>query len=283
VSDAAPDPAPDPDVVLTFRDAAVRFGERTLWSGLDLTLRRGEFVAILGPNGSGKTSLLRTVLGQLPLSDGSLSFLGRPARHGDRRIGYIPQQRIADRDTPVRARELVGFGIDGHRFGLPLPNRAKRVRVAAALDAVGAGAWAKRSIGTMSGGEQQRVRIAQALVGRPDLLLCDEPLSSLDLLHQRGVSQLLDRSRKDHDLGLLMITHDINPVLTMVDRVVYVAAGQVRVGTVSEVLTTDVLSDLYQTTVEVLRVQGRIVVAGVPRDEASGHLGADDHHEQAPL
>jgi zinc/manganese transport system ATP-binding protein len=272
-----------PDAVLTFRDAAVRFGERTLWSGLDLTLRRGEFVAILGPNGSGKTSLLRAVLGELPLSSGSLTFLGRPARHGNRRIGYIPQQRIADRGAPVRARELVGFGLDGHRFGLPLPHRAKRARVAEALEAVGAGDWAKRSIGTMSGGEQQRVRIAQALVGRPDLLLADEPLSSLDLLHQRGVSQLLDRSRRDQDLGLLMITHDINPVLAMVDRVVYIAAGQVRVGPVSEVLTTEVLSDLYRTAVEVLRVQGRIVVAGVPQDEASGHLGADDHHEPAPL
>lgn len=277
------EPAPDADTVLTFRDAAVRFGERTLWSGLDLTLKRGEFVAVLGPNGSGKTSLLRTVLGQLPLSTGTLSFLGHPARHGDRRIGYIPQQRIADRGTPLRARELVGFGIDGHRFGLPLPNRARRARVAAALDAVGASEWATRSIGTMSGGEQQRVRIAQALVGRPDLLLCDEPLSSLDLLHQRAISHLLDRSRRDEDLGLLMITHDINPVLNMVDRVVYIAAGQVRVGTVAEVLTTEVLSDLYQTTVEVLRVQGRIVVAGVPEDEASGHLGADDHHEPAPL
>ena len=275
--------AHDADAVLTFRDAAVRFGERTLWSGLDLTLRRGEFVAILGPNGSGKTSLLRTILGQLPLSAGSLSFLGRPVRHGDRRIGYVPQQRIADRGTPVRARELVGFGIDGHRFGLPLPSRTRRARVTEALEAVGAGAWATRAIGTMSGGEQQRVRIAQALVGRPDLLLCDEPLSSLDLLHQRGVSHLLDRSRREQDLGLLMITHDINPVLTMVDRVVYVAAGQVRVGAVAEVLTTEVLSDLYQTTVEVLRVQGRIVVAGVPQDEASGHLGADDHHEPAPL
>jgi len=273
----------DPDAVLTFRDAGIRFGERSLWSGLDLTVDRGEFVAILGPNGSGKTSLLRTVLGQLPLSEGALSFLGRPVRHGDRHIGYIPQQRIADRGTPVRAKELVGFGVDGHRFGLPLPSRTRRARVAEALDAVGAGAWASRSIGTMSGGEQQRVRIAQALVGRPDLLLCDEPLSSLDLLHQREISHLLDRSRRDRDLALLMITHDINPVLSMVDRVVYVAAGQVRVGTVDEVLTTEVLSDLYQTTVEVLRVQGRIVVAGVPNDEASGHLGADDHHAQAPL
>lgn len=283
MSEPAPDSRADAGVVLTFRDAAVGFGDRTLWSGLDLTLNRGEFVAILGPNGSGKTSLLRAVLGQLPLSGGTLEFLGHPVHHGDRRIGYVPQQRIADRDTPVRARELVGFGLDGHRFGLPLPNRSRRARVTAALDAVGAGDWATRSIGTMSGGEQQRVRIAQALVGRPDLLLCDEPLSSLDLLHQRGVSQLLDRSRKDRELGLLMITHDINPVLDMVDRVVYVAAGQVRVGAVSEVLTTEVLSDLYQTTVQVLRVQGRIVVAGVPRDEASGHLGADEHHEQAPL
>lgn len=269
--------------VLDIRGAAVGFDGRLLWSGLDLQLSYGEFVAVLGPNGSGKTSLLRAILGQLPLRTGSLELLGSPVRHGDRRIGYVPQQRIADRDVPIRARDLVGLGVDGHRFGLPLPSRSRARRVSAALSEVGAEAWGKRSIGTLSGGEQQRVRIAQALVGGPDLLLCDEPLSSLDLLHQRAVSELLDRSRRTRDLGVFMITHDINPVLAMVDRVVYVAAGQVRVGTVDQVLTSEVLSDLYQTRVEVLRSHGRIVVAGAPRDETSGHLGADEHHEQVPL
>jgi zinc/manganese transport system ATP-binding protein len=263
--------------VLTLTGATLAFGERTLWSDLDLQVRAGEFVAILGPNGAGKTSLLRAVLGTQPLTSGSIKILGQPVRRGHRLIGYVPQQHLADRGTPLRARDFVGLGLNGHRFGVPLPSRSRRRAVDAMLATVGATELATMRIGDLSGGEQQRLRIAQALIGDSRLLLCDEPLISLDLYQQRAVSGLIDRSRREGDRAVMMITHDINPVLDMVDTVVYVAAGQVRTGPVEEVLTSEVLSDLYQTRVDVIRARGRIVVVGLPDLAHEGHESHPRH------
>jgi zinc/manganese transport system ATP-binding protein len=259
--------------VLRIRDGALAYGPRTLWSGLDLEVAPGEFIAVLGANGSGKTSLLRAVLGQQPLAAGSVEFLGRPARRGDRLIGYVPQQKLADDGTPLRARDLVALGIDGHRFGLPLPSRARRERVDRLLAEVGATDYANAGVSSLSGGEQQRLRIGQALAGEPRLLLCDEPLLSLDLAHQRGVSELIDRQRRRREMGVLFVTHDINPVLPFVDRVLYLAGGGFRIGSPDEVLRSDVLSELYGSPVDVIRTRGRVIVVGTP------DAGHDHHHD----
>lgn len=250
--------------VLSLRGAGLRFGDRELWSGVDLDVQAGEFVAVLGANGSGKTSLLRAVLGQQPLSAGELHVLGAPVHRGNRRIGYIPQQKLADEGTPLRARDLLGLGIDGHRFGLPLPSRSRRAAIDALLEAVGATSFADAPIGSLSGGEQQRVRVGQALAGDPALLLCDEPLIALDLAHQRAVSELIDRHRRERNLGVLFVTHDVNPVLGMVDRVLYLAGGRFRIGTPDEVLRSEVLSELYAAPVDVIRARGRVIVVGAP-------------------
>ena len=247
---------------LAVRGASLTFGERTLWSGVDLTLEPGEFVAVLGSNGSGKTTLLRAILGQQALSSGTIEVEGRPARRGDRRLGYIPQQRIIPPGTPLRGRDLVLLGLTGHRFGIPRTSAADRARVTAAIEAVGATAYADRPMGSLSGGEQQRLRIAQAMVSEPALLLADEPLSSLDLAHQRGIAELIDRQRREHDTAVLFVTHDINPVLGMVDRVLYLAQGRYTAGTPDDVLRSDVLSSLYGTPVEVFRRGDRVFVAG---------------------
>lgn len=247
---------------LRIQHASLRFGDRTLWRDLDLEVAPREFVAVLGSNGSGKTSLLRAVLGQQPLDAGTIEVGGRPARRGDRRIGYIPQQRIVQPGTPLRGRDLVTLGLTGHRFGLPRTSAADRARVEAAILAVEAAPYADQPMGTLSGGEQQRLRIAQALVDDPVLLLADEPLSSLDLAHQRSVAALIDAHRRDHDTAVLFVTHDINPVLRMVDRVLYLAQGRFTIGTPDEVLQSEVLSNLYGTHVEVFRRGDRIFVAG---------------------
>ncbi|MGO4595794.1 metal ABC transporter ATP-binding protein [Leifsonia sp. 2TAF2] len=265
-------PAPETrDVVLRLRDASLGFGDRTLWSGLDLDVHAGEFVAVLGPNGSGKTSLLRTILGQQHLDGGEIAFEGHPVRRGDRRIGYIPQQKLIPAGTPMRARDLVALGVNGHRWGLPLPRRDDKAQVDRLIDAVGARRYADAAVGSLSGGEQQRLRVAQALAGDPALLLCDEPLLSLDLQHQRGVSELIDRRRREHDSAVVFVTHDVNPVLGMVDRVLYLAGGRFRTGTPDEVLRSDVLTDLYGTPVDVIRSRGRIVVVGIPDAETHDH------------
>lgn len=245
------------------RDACLSFGERTLWSDLNLAVQQGEFIAVLGPNGSGKTSLLKVLLGQLAPTSGTVRIAGTPAKAGNAHVGYVPQQKSLDEGLPLRGRDLVGLGVDGHRWGTGLFGRAKRREIVdSAIAQVGAQAYADAPIGSMSGGEQQRLRIAQALVGDPKVLLCDEPLLSLDIANQHRVSELIDRRRRDHDTAVLFVTHEINPILPLVDRVLYLVDGKFQIGTPEEVMTSEVLSDLYRTDVEVLHVRGRLVVVG---------------------
>lgn len=265
------------DPAVTLRGAALNYGSRTVWSHLDLDVAPGEFLAVLGPNGSGKTSLLRVLLGGQPLSGGTATVAGGKPGKGNRRIGYIPQQRTFDPSVTMRGRDLVGLGLDGHVWGLGALRRGeRRRRVDAALAEVGATGFASNPVGLLSGGEQQRLRVAQALVGDPDVLLCDEPLLSLDLAHQRIVSELIDTRRRTAGTAVLFVTHEINPILPMVDRVLYLVDGRFSIGSPDEVMTTETLSELYRTPVDVLRVHGKIVVVG----------GADTdcpHHPDSPL
>lgn len=269
-----------PAVRLT--DARLSYGDRTLWAGLDLEVGAGEFIAVLGPNGSGKTSLLKMLLGQVALSKGTAEIAGGPARVGNPDIGYVPQQKTLDAGTQLRGVDLVGLGVDGHRWGLGWRGRAERKRkVAQAISDVGAEKYAYAPLDALSGGEQQRLRVAQALAGDPRVLLCDEPLLSLDLANQRLVSQLIDKRRRTHDTAVLFVTHEINPILPLVDRVLYLVDGKFRIGTPDEVMTSEVLSELYRTEVDVLRVRGRLVVVGTGDTmDALGEAGAQHCHAE---
>ncbi|MFT4211897.1 MAG: ATP-binding cassette domain-containing protein [Microbacterium sp.] len=263
---------------LRITSAALRRNGHELWSGLDLEVAPGELIAVLGPSGAGKTTLLRAILGLERLSSGSIEALGEPVRRaGNRRIGYIPQQRPMPRYAALRGRDLVTLGVDGHRFGLPLPRRGERDRVDALIDAVGARDFADRPVGVLSGGEQQRLRVGQALADDPRLLLCDEPLTSLDLANQQAVVGLIDRHRRERGAGVLLVTHDINPVLGAVDRILYLAGGRFTLGTPDEVLDSRTLTDLYGAPVFVLRAGDRLVVVGAPDAEESHH-----HHDRPP-
>jgi zinc/manganese transport system ATP-binding protein len=252
--------------VAELRGATIRLGGRTLWEGLDLSVGAGEFLAVLGPNGAGKTTLLKVLLGLLELSAGTATVAGLPPREGRGQAGYVPQLRAFDRALPLRGRDLVALGYDG-------PRREARRAVASALAAVAAEEYADAPIGLLSGGEQQRLRIAQALLGRPPLLLCDEPLLSLDVSHQQEVTALLDRRRHDDGTAVVFVTHEINPVLPYVDRVLYLASGRWAIGTPAEVFTSERLSELYGATIDVVRVRDRIVVLG-----ADGEVEACHHH-----
>ncbi|MCU1690708.1 MAG: transporter ATP-binding protein [Pseudonocardiales bacterium] len=259
--------------VISLEGTSMAFGARTLWTGLDFELQAGEFVAVLGVNGSGKTTLLQTILGLTSPTSGRVLVAGSPARRGSRALGYIPQQRRIAPPAPLRARDLVGVGVDGQRFGLGSlrARRARRATVEAALDGVGALHLADTPLDVMSGGEQQRVRVAQALVTDPQALLCDEPLLSLDLHHQQTTVALIDGRRRSHGTAVLFVTHEINPVLPYVDRVLYLAGGRFHIGAVDEVLTSENLTALYGTPVEVIRVGGRIIVAGLPEHSGPAH------------
>ncbi len=249
-------------------EATLRLGGRTLWEDMSLVVPRGEFLAVLGPNGAGKTSLLRVLLGLQHLSRGQVRIDGRPPMRGSVAIGYVPQQRAFDPDLPVRGRDLVAFGLDGHRWGVSRHLRTSEERIEEILKLVGAERYADAPIGRLSGGEQQRLRIAQALVGNPRLLLCDEPLLSLDPNSQQAVVQLIAEWNRRRNATVVFVTHDINPLHAVARRVLLLAGGRWAAGPVEQVLTTETLSRLYGTPVEVLTVQGRVVVLGA---ELGGH------------
>jgi zinc/manganese transport system ATP-binding protein len=238
-------------------------------------VRHGEFLVVLGPNGSGKTSLLRVLLGLLPLAEGEVEIFGEGARRGRRSIGYVPQRRTLDPDLNVRGRDLVTLGVDGTRWGIPLPTaaaRRRRLLVDEALAAVGATAFADRPVGRLSGGEQQRLLLAQALVTQPRILLLDEPMASLDLRSQGVITSLIAGVARDRGITVVLVAHDVNPLVPVLDRVAYVARQAVVSGRPDEVITAETLSALYDYPVEVLRdSRGRVVVVGLD-DRDSHHL-----------
>jgi zinc/manganese transport system ATP-binding protein len=270
LSRAEPAAAPDDrgDAVV-FERAAVRLGGRTIWSDLSLAIPHGEFVAILGPNGAGKSTLIKAVLGLLPLAAGRASIVGQPPGESNDRIGYLPQRHSFDASTRIRGVDLVRLGLDGARWGIPIPGLPSRARdaarVAEVIELVGATAYARKAIGELSGGEQQRLLIAQALVRKPALLLLDEPLDSLDLPNQAAVAALVRRICREENVAVLLVAHDINPILSYLDRVVYIAGGAAVEGTPEEVISSETLSRLYGVPIEVLVASdGRLVVVGQP-------------------
>jgi zinc/manganese transport system ATP-binding protein len=253
-------------------DAGASRAGREVWAHVDVTVRPGEFVAVLGPNGSGKSTLLSVILGLLPVDAGRATVLGQAAGATRGQIGYLPQRGGFDSSVRVRGVDIVRLGLDGARWGIPLPGpaaRRARARVSEVIELVGASAYAHRPIGRLSGGEQQRLLIAQALVRRPRLLLLDEPLDSLDLPNQSAVASLVQRICATQGVTVLLVAHDVNPILGYLDRVVYFAGGRAAQGTPAEVINGASLSRLYGVPVEVLETSdGRLVVVGTPEPPA---------------
>jgi zinc/manganese transport system ATP-binding protein len=259
-------------------DATAVLGGRTIWAHVNATVAAGEFVAILGPNGVGKSTLLKAILGLIPLAAGTVRLLGRAPGQANHEIGYLPQRRTFDASLRVRGLDVVRLGLDGDRWGIPMPgsrSRAATTRVRELVDLVGAAGYAHRPIGQLSGGEQQRLLIAQALARAPKLLMLDEPLDSLDLPNQAAVAALISRIARAENVAVMIVAHDVNPILTYLDRVIYLGRGGAVSGTPGQVITSTTLTQLYGTPIEVLSTSdGRLVVVGQPEAPA---LHTDRH------
>ena len=263
--------------LLRLENIGVRLGGRQILSSVSFAVAPGQFTGLIGPNGAGKTTLLRVILGLTPPTEGRVLLNGSPkTRHGGGLIGYVPQKLAIDQDMPLRARDVVGLGIDGNKLGFPLPSASRRRRITEALEAVGAESYADARIGELSGGEQQRVLIAHALIGRPRLLLLDEPLANLDLRSEQGIVSVLARLAHEQGIAVLISAHDLNPLLREINTVVYVAAGRAAAGRTDEIIQSDVLSALYGSRVDVLHVNGRVlVIAGEEQQEPQAHHPAE--------
>jgi zinc/manganese transport system ATP-binding protein len=265
--------------VLTVEHVSVSLSGRMVLREVDFKLAAGEFCALIGANGSGKTTLLKTILGLVRAESGTVRITAAADRDGAARIGYVPQKISLDPSLPLRARDVVSLGLDGGRLGLPLPSRERGARVDQMLHAVGASGFANRRIGDLSGGQQQRVLIAHALVRRPRLLLLDEPLANLDVGSVAEIVVLLRRLATEYDTAVLLSAHDMNPLLPVMDRIVYLAHGCAAAGKAEEVVRTEVLSRLYGYHIDVVRVHGRVVViAAKAPDEIQAAIAKDPVH-----
>ncbi len=263
--------------VLSLEHAGLSLGGHPVLRDICLEVRPGEFIGVIGTNGAGKTTLLRVILGLLRPSTGSVRLFGQPAKRGNAAVGYVPQKQQFDPDTPLRARDLVALGLDGQRWGIAFPSAARRRRIDEALQWVDALDFADAPVGRLSGGEQQRLMIAQALLVRPRLLLLDEPLANLDLRSAHEVVQLVARLGREQTVAVMLVAHDMNPLLPVMDRVLYLAEGRSAIGQVDEVVRSDVLSALYGYPVDVLHVHGRILVVAGGDVIGGGELERECH------
>jgi zinc/manganese transport system ATP-binding protein len=254
--------------LLKLDGVCVRLGGRDILRDVSLDIGPGEFTGLIGPNGAGKTTLLRVILGLQPASQGTVEA---PAS-----IGYVPQKLNIEPDMPLRVRDVVSLGIDGHRLGIRLPSRARRELVSDMLTAVGAQRYADARVGELSGGEQQRVMIAHAMISKPRLLLLDEPLANLDISSEQGIVSLLARLARAERVAVLLSAHDMNPLMPVMDRLVYVAGGRVAAGSTDEVVRPEVLTRLYGQHVDVIRVHGRILVVAAPQGVDEAEVAAEN-------
>ncbi len=264
--------------VVELDHATIGIGGRSVLAEASFAIQSGEFIGVLGPNGAGKTTLMRAILGLLPPSNGAIRVFGHAPQRGDTTIGYLPQVRTVLPDLRVRGLDFIGSSLHGERWGLPSLSRHDRGMIEETLDAVGARDLARRPLSDMSGGERQRLLLAQSLIGSPKLLLLDEPLISLDARHQEVAIGVVRKVCRERGITVLFSAHELNQLLGTLDRVLYLGNGQAVLGTVEQVITAPVLSKLYDTDIQVVRAEGHIFVMSRGRDvEVADHQHDHDH------
>ena len=250
--------------IITAKNLSIAYHDNAIWKDANFVVEKGKFVGVLGPNGSGKTTLFKLLLGLSDPTSGELRVLGKEPQRGNPRIGYVPQRHHVDSDMTIEALEMVRIGLSGNKFGMSLSPEKERKMAYEALVAVEAEGLAHRPIGKLSGGELQRVFLAEALISKPDLLLLDEPLANLDIRRETNLIELVNQVVKSQGVTALLIAHNINPLLPVLDSVIYIAEGKIATGTPNEIFTSEKLTSIYGTPVEVLRdSRGRVAILGV--------------------
>ena len=268
--------------VIELDRVTIRIGGRSVLADTSFAIMRGEFIGVLGPNGAGKTTLMRAILGLIPPSAGDLRVFGRAPQRGDPDIGYLPQVRTVQPDLRVRGFDFIAISVHGERWGMPSLKRADRKMIDATLAAMGARDLAERPLAEMSGGERQRLLLAQALLGEPRLLLLDEPLIGLDYRYQEAVIDLIRRFSRERNITVLFSAHELNQLIGALDRVLYLGNGHAALGTVAEVVTAPVLSRLYDADINVVHADGQIFVLSRGRNvERADHLHDEGHDHHA--
>lgn len=268
--------------VVNLLKSTLIFDNKILWKNINLKIKNNEFFVILGSNGSGKTSFLKVLLGLQKLSKGNVKICGKEVKRGNKNIGYIPQQKPFSSQMPLKAKDFVYLGIAGNKWGFSKQHKGQKKRIKFLLKQVGAERIANKPISLLSGGEQQRIRIAQALSTNPKLLLCDEALLSLDLNYQKIILSLINYQRIKNNIAVIFVTHEINPLLSYVDRILYLADGKFKIGLPSQVITSKVLSSIYNTKIEVLNINKKIIISGIPNSETRVNLNNNLLHSTYP-
>ena len=245
---------------ITFKSLGLSYGDHEVISHFSGTIRQGEFVAVLGPNGAGKSTLIKALLGLLDASSGEMKVFGETPKCGHERIGYMPQLRSNAASCSLSGRAYLHAVLDGYRWGFAGPSAEKEKLVLEALQAVDAQGFMDRPFDVLSGGERQRVSLAQALLGSPDILLLDEPLLNLDPRRQGELIEIVNSVCRKRNVTVLFVGHDINPLMKVVDRVLYIAGGTAALGTVDEVINAEALSKLYHTEMKVFKIEDMLFI-----------------------
>lgn len=251
--------APEPAPALSFTDVSAERGGRIIWSESTFDVEAGRFVAVIGPNGSGKTTLLQVILGLLGPASGSVRVFGRAPGTQNDEIGYVPQNYDANANEAIRARDAVLLGLTGRRWGFGRTSAADRARVEEALGWVDAVGIADRRLSDLSGGQRQRIALAGALVAQPKMLILDEPLASLDVRNQHEIVAVLGRLKRELGVTVLVVAHDLNPLLGVLDSAIYLLDGHAHHAALDKVVDSTLLTHMYGTRIQVAHtLQGEL-------------------------
>lgn len=243
----------------------IAYGQQTILRNFSAQIAYGEFIGVFGPNGAGKSTLLKCILGIKKPISGTIFVLNKPVTTGNQAIGYLPQMHGQFEQIHFSGRAVISSAIAGYHWGLPCISRKQKQAVERVIDLVEANHYADRPYKSLSGGERQRLSLAKTLLDNPKILLLDEPLANLDPRYQESLIDLIQRLQQQLKITVLFTAHDVNPLLGVMNRVLYLARGNAALGTVEQVITSEQLSALYQAPIEVIQHQQRLFVVSKER------------------